>query len=158
MAIFKKPATGGITSLLIGMPIGLIAMFFMFLLPAALTGDGFLLFVLSPMLSIPSLGFLISFFVSLWIAGEYAANNLQKNQALLLVSFKYSALVNVLVWLVFFVLFLLNSFGIFPKMILLSVVTPLLLAIFGTLISTFTTGLIICYAIKKKLDGTEEDL
>lgn len=143
----KTNAKGISTSYLIGAPLGLIAICFVFLIPALLTGEGLALFAMAMIYGKAIVGLVISFLIALGIAGHYAVSDLESGRTLIKTSFRYSITVNAIIWLVFMILTILDN----TKDFIMLLLPPLIAFLFCTLSTTFTLGLLICYMIKKKI-------
>ena len=141
---------GILTSYLIGAPPGLIAVCFVFLIPALLTGEGLALFGMAMIYGKAIVSLVISFLIALGIAGHYAVSDLERGRTLIKTSFRYSIAVNAIIWPVFMILTILDNMNNFIILLL----PPLIAFLFCTLGMTFTLGLLICYMIKKKIGTT----
>lgn len=146
---------GGWTSVKIGAPIGLVSMFFGLLMPATLFGEGFILAMAAPLLVYPTLGLIISFLIILWYAGRRATDNLAKGQNLFLVSIKYSATINSVIWTVFYLVLLFVTKGVGAETFLY---LPVVFLIIGVIMAPLTIGLFICFMIKRKITATDSDI
>ena len=137
---------GIITSYLIGTPIGLITILFVFITPAALTGEGLATMGMVAIYGKAIVGLIISFLIALGIGGHKVVTDLRKQKSLIKTSFRYSLTVNIIIWSVFILLTIMDN----SKDFLAFLLPPLIAFIFCTAITTFTLGLIICYTIKKR--------
>jgi hypothetical protein len=133
------------TSVLIGGPIGLLTALGIFLIPVLLSGEYLATFAIRGAYGDAIVGLLTSFIVALWFAGKKAHHNLKNGQGLLLVSFKYSVFVNVIIWTIFIFITIIINIKHFNFILL---VPPILFLIVCPLLTTFSYGLLICYVIK----------
>ena len=136
-----------LTSIFIGLPIGLVTVFIFFEIPIILTGEGLLSMLLGGVYGKATIGLLISFLFALGFAGRQAGLNLYKNEKLLSVSFKYSILVNLLIWSTFIIITILDNLEGFQWAFL--ILPPLAISIFSIIGTTLSIGLLICYRINK---------
>jgi hypothetical protein len=98
-------------------------------------------------------GLMVALIPALWYAGKRAYADLRAGKRLLLVSFNYSLFVNFIIWLVFVIATIIQNFSSFEWTMLLPAIV---LFTFGTLFSTVTIGLVICYFIKRQLASLGE--
>lgn len=133
-------------SYLIGVPIGLIAIFIVFSIPVMLTGEGLATIALVGIYGKAMLGLIISFLIALGVGGYKASAEIQKQKSLLKTSFKYSLTVNAIIWSVFVLVTALGNEG---KNFLVVLIIPFFAFISCTITTTFTIGLLICYTIKR---------
>ena len=137
-----------LTSYLIGLPIGLITIFIVFVLPVSITGEGLLTIVIIETYGKSIIGLILSFIFALGFAGRNAFNDLFNEKTLVFTSFKYSLTVNLIIWTVFIFITLLNNFKIES---LVYLVPPIIAFVICVLLTTFTVGLLISYLIKRKM-------
>ncbi|MDF4223367.1 hypothetical protein PXC01_17310 [Maribacter sp. M208] len=129
-----------LTSYIIGLPIGLLFIASTIILPPLLSGEGLLSFIILSLYGKSIVGLVISFIIALWFGGILAQKSIEKGNSLLLTSFKYSLLINLVIWTVFSAIASFNQeneFGFF--------VLPFIAFIFCTTIKTFTIGLVIAF-------------
>ncbi len=134
------------TSYLIGTPIGLIAICFVFLIPATLTGEGLATMGMVAIYGKAIIGLVVSFLIALGIGGHNAVKDLEIQKSLIKTSFRYSLTVNTIIWTVFILFTILDN----NKDFLTFLLPPIIAFIICTTITTFTLGLLICYTIKKR--------
>ena len=132
-----------IIAYLIGMPIGLFAILFIFALPVMLTGEGFATIILVNNYGVGLIGLIITFVFSIWFGAKVAHNSLKNNKSLILSSFKFSISINSIIWVTFLILTLIGNINEPNYWIL--IIAPIGAFIISVLISTFTVGIIICY-------------
>ncbi len=152
MTTLRHKNAGGLTSVAIGAPVGLFSMYFGLLMPAALFGEGFILGIAAPLLLYPAVALVVSFLVILWFAGNSAANNFRKGQAILIVSFKYSATVNFVMWTVFYLVTLVMTKG---EGAVIFFYLPAVFMLIGIVFAPFTIGLLICLMIRRKITDAD---
>ena len=131
-------------SYLIGAPIGIFVVIATLLIPPFL-GSGMLTIAMLAVYGLPTVGLVFAFLIALGVGGKIAYENIKKGKSLLLTSFKYSAVVNVIIWIVFcFILVL--TFEEEKALVLF----PAIVAFFVcTILTTFSIGLLISYVIKQ---------
>ena len=134
-----------LTSYLIGAPIGIFAIASLIIIPSFITGEGLLTMVMLGVYSNPIIGLVISFLIALWIGGKLAFENINNGKSLILTSFKYSVIVNLIIWSTFCIIILLSN----EEDKLIVIIPPIIAFIVCTILTTFTIGLLICYIIKK---------
>jgi hypothetical protein len=133
---------GGITGL-----IGIALCFFgAILVTEFITDDMLTAIAIFAIYSHPTIGLALVLLPVLWFTGRYAEKKLLAGDKLLLASFKYCLITNLLAWSVFGIIFI---FG--PLYYALGFAIPLALFFFCLLLSTFTIGLLICSTIRKRL-------
>ncbi|MBK0403712.1 hypothetical protein I5M27_11995 [Adhaeribacter sp. BT258] len=141
---------GILSSYLIGTPLGLITIFLFFSIPAMLTGEGLATMSLFAVYGKAVVGLIISFLIALGLAGYSAAVDLENQKTLLKSSFKFSLIVNSIIWSVFILLTILDNDG---KNFWLYLIPPIIAFLVCTAITTFTIGLLICNSIKQKINN-----
>jgi hypothetical protein len=94
-------------------------------------------------------GLLVALIPALWWAGRRSYAGLVAGESLLMVSFGYSVFVNSIIWLAFMGMAVIQNFSDFSWALLLP---GLILFVVGSLFSTVTIGLAICYLIKRQID------
>lgn len=134
-------------SYLIGTPIGLLTIFLVFISPVALTGEGLSTMVIITIYGKAIIGLIISFLVALGVGGQNAFKDLENQKSVIKTSFRYSLTVNSIIWTVFIILTILDNKNDFLTFLVL----PVIAFIFCTTITTFTSGLLVCYTIKKRI-------
>lgn len=135
-------------SLLIGGPVGLFIVFIGVLVLLNEAGEmESAMGILGPYVY-AIIGLLIALIPALWYAGKRAYPDLLAGKRLLSVSFNYSVFVNCIIWLAFMIATIIQNFTFFEWTMLAPAVV---LGIFGSLFSTVTIGLVICYFIKRQL-------
>lgn len=150
----KKLKQSILTSYLIGVPIGVMVVLATIWLPILITGEGLLTMLVILLYKFSITGLVIAFLIALWFGGKLAYENIKKGESLLLTSFKYSTLINLIIWITFcFILGFTESENILFLMIL-----PIIAFVICTILTTFSIGLLISYIIKKILDKPAEFL
>lgn len=127
-----------LTSYIIGLPIGLLFVASIIVLPPLLSGEGLLSFIMLTLYGKAIVGLVVSFIIVLWFGGILAQKSIKKGNSLLLTSFKYSLLINIVIWTVFSFVASFNKdneFGFF--------LIPLIAFTICTIITTITIGLVI---------------
>ncbi|NER11768.1 hypothetical protein SAMN06265375_1142 [Muriicola jejuensis] len=87
-------------SYLIGLPIGLGWIAAAIFAPLLL-GEGLFTMVVLVSFGKAIIGLSIAFLISLWIGALIAKNSIKKGERLIVTSFKYSAIINLIIWTVF---------------------------------------------------------
>ena len=140
---------GILTSYLIGLPSGLITIFIVFVFPAVITGEGLATMGLIFVYGKAIIGLIISFIIALATGGHYASKDIQSKKPLIKASFKYSLIVNSIIWISFIVIMIIETE---KEQLVIFLIPPLIAFILCTAISTFTIGLFICRAIKSEIN------
>lgn len=141
----KKLKQSILTSYLIGAPIGILTVIATFWIPLLLTGEGLLTIVIIGTYGISTVGLVIAFLVALWIGGKLAYRNIQNGKSLLLTSFKYSSVMNLIIWTTFGVIVGLTA----TEERFLMMIPPFIAFVVCTILTTFSIGLLIAYLIKR---------
>ena len=134
-----------LTSYLIGAPIGILTIIATVWIPLLLTGEGLLTIVILGTYGISTIGLVVSFLIALWIGGKIAYKNIKNGKSLLLTSFKYSTVVNLIIWTTFCLIIGLTV----EEEKFLMMIPPIIAFIVCTILTTFSIGLLISYAIKQ---------
>ncbi len=132
-------------SYLIGAPIGIIIIGLTIFLPAFLVGEGIFLMLVLGIYGKAIAGLLISFLIALWIGGKLAFENIKTGKSLILTSFKYSSVINSIIWSVFILIVLITC----EESTMYFIIPPIIAFIVCTIITTFTIGLLIASRIKR---------
>ena len=141
----KKLKQSILTSYLIGAPIGILTVVATIWIPLLLTGEGLLTIAILGTYGISTIGLVIAFMVALWIGGKLAHKNIKNGKSLLLTSFKYSSVVNLIIWTTFCVIIGLTV----TEERFLMMIPPIIAFVVCTVLTTFSIGLIISYVIKR---------
>lgn len=144
-----------LTSYLIGAPIGLFTIFITFFIPVMLTGEGLATMAITGVFGNAILGLIISFLIALWLAGQNAFSDFSKKKSLLSASFKYSLIVNSVIWTTFILITIIGNSADGKDnlhLVLIFVIIPIIAFIFCVALTTFTLGLLICFTIKRKIE------
>ena len=142
-------------SYLIGLPIGLLFVGAVIVLPVIITDEGLFTLVMLGTYWLSTIGLVISFIIVLWFGGITVHKSIENGNSLLLTSFKYSLLINLIIWTVFclIIVFTINAeegiYGI--------IIPPIIAFVVCTILTTLTIGLIISYVIKLK-NGKDMDI
>ena len=141
----KKLKQSILTSYLIGAPIGILVVFATIFIPSFLFGEGLMTIVIIGTYGISIIGLVVAFLIALWIGGKLAYKNIKRRKSLLLTSFKYSAVVNIIIWTTFCLII-----GVTVKEErFLMMIPPIIAFVVCTVLTTFTIGLLISYVIKR---------
>ncbi|SFU52427.1 hypothetical protein SAMN05216480_10616 [Pustulibacterium marinum] len=128
-------------SYFIGFPCGLLFIYGTLLLIFVGGADSILLFIFIINYAIPTVGLCIAFLFALYFATKVAYTALEKENSIWLVSFKYSATVNIICWGTFILLLLFNI----DKEVLMFLVPPVLMCIVCTLLTSVSLGLFMAH-------------
>ncbi|KAA5543371.1 hypothetical protein [Adhaeribacter rhizoryzae] len=139
---------GATTSLSIGLPMGIAAMVLFALYSVMITGESMFLFGWFFSNTYSTLALLMAFIIILYFAGKMLARDIYAKKDRIRVTFKYSILVNSIIWPAFFVVHLITK-KVFD--LGFGVITPLTLAVISILFTPFTVGLLIHKAVAKKI-------
>lgn len=118
------------------------------LLPVLITEEGLFTLVMLGTYGLSTIGLVISFIIALWFGGITAQKSIENDNSLLLTSFKYSLLINLIIWTVFCFIIVFTTTaeeGIYEIL-----VPPIIAFVVFTILSTLTIGLLISYVIKLK--------
>tara|TARA_R110001583_G_C5558909_1_gene401013 strand:- start:519 stop:1028 length:510 start_codon:yes stop_codon:yes gene_type:complete len=141
----KKLKQSILTSYLIGAPIGILTVIATIWIPLLLTGEGLLTIAILGTYGISTIGLIVAFLVALWIGGKLAYRNIKSGKSLLLTSFKYSTVVNLIIWTTFCLIVGLTL----TQERFLMMIPPIIAFIVCTILTTFSIGLLIAYIIKR---------
>ena len=141
----KKLKQSILTSYLIGAPIGILTIVATFWIPLLLTGEGLLTIVILGAYGISTIGLVVAFLIALWVGGKLAHENIINGKSLILTSFKYSTVVNLIIWATFC---LIVSLTVTEERFLM-MIPPIIAFVVCTILTTFTIGLLIAYVIKR---------
>ena len=141
----KKLKQSILTSYLIGTPIGILTVAATIWIPFLLTGEGLLTIVILGAYRISTIGLLVAFLIALWVGGKLAYQNIKRGKSLLLTSFKYSTIVNLIIWVTFCLITVLTV----TEEKLLIMIPPIIAFLVCTVLTTFSIGLLISYMIKQ---------
>jgi hypothetical protein len=139
---------GALTSLSLGLPMGVGAMVMFALYSVIVTEESLFLLEWFFTNGISTIGLLIAFTLILWFAGKLLAKDIYANKSRFRATLKYSTLVNLVIWSVFLLVHLITNKGIDTYF---GLEIPLTLAVISILITPFTVGLWIYNAVAKKL-------
>ncbi len=140
-----------LTSYLIGAPIGILTIVSTIFAPLLLTGEGLTSISIIGGYGISTIGLVISFLIALWIGGKTAYKSAKKEKSLLSISFKYSSIVNLIIWTTFCLIIGLTS----ESDKFLTMIPALLALVVCTIITTFTIGLLISYLVKRIINNSD---
>ncbi len=141
----KKLKQSILTSYLIGAPIGILTVIATIWIPLLLTGEGLLTMVIIGTYGASTVGLVIAFLIALWIGGKLAHKNINNGKSLILTSFKYSTIVNLIIWTTFCLIVGITV----TKEIFLMMIPPIIAFVVCTILTTFSIGLLIAYVIKQ---------
>ena len=142
----KKLKQSILTSYLVGTPIGILTVAATIWIPFSLTGEGLLSIVILGAYRISTIGLLVAFLIALWVGGKLAYQNIKRGKSLLLTSFKYSTIVNLIIWATFCLITVLTV----TEEKLLMKIPPIIAFLVCTVLTTFSIGLLISYMIKRR--------
>jgi biotin transporter BioY len=94
---------------------------------------------------ISTIGLIVAFLIALWIGGKLAYNNIKSGKSLLLTSFKYATVVNLIIWTTFCLIIGLTV----TEERFLMMIPPIIAFVVCTVLTTFSIGLLISYIIKR---------
>ena len=94
---------------------------------------------------ISTIGLLVAFLIALWVGGKLAYHNIKRGKSLLLTSFKYSTVVNLIIWTTFC---LIVGLTVVEEMFLM-MIPPIIAFVVCTILTTFSIGLLISFVIKR---------
>jgi hypothetical protein len=134
-----------LTSYLIGAPIGLLTIGLTIWIPIILSGEGIFSIALMGAYGYPIIGLILSFLIALGIGGKIAYDDTLKRKSLILTSFRYSLIVNLIIWITFCLILLITSAD--DKY--LKMIPAVIALIICTLMTTLTLGLMIVFIIKR---------
>ncbi|MEP0211814.1 MAG: hypothetical protein ABJD66_01270 [Cellulophaga sp.] len=132
-------------SYILGAPIVLLTVITTILIPVIYVGKGLSSMSIVLGSGFQTIGFVLAFLVAFWLGGKLAYTGIKNNNLLISTSFKYSVLVNLIIWIVFCLIVgqsTGNSYFIFTPPAIIAVIV-------STTITTFTIGFLISYLIKK---------
>ena len=141
----KKLKQSILTSYLIGAPIGILTVIATIWIPLLITGEGLLTIVILGTYGISTIGLVVAFLIALWIGGKLAYENIKSGKSLLLTSFKYSTVVNLIIWATFFLIVGLTV----TEEKFLMMIPPIIAFVVCTILTTFSIGLLISYVIRR---------
>jgi hypothetical protein len=141
----KKLKQSILTSYLIGAPIGIFVVFATIFVPSFLFGEGLMTIVILGTYGISTIGLIVAFLIALWIGGKLAYNNIKSGKSLLLTSFKYATVVNLIIWTTFCLIIGLTV----TEERFLMMIPPIIAFVVCTVLTTFSIGLLISYIIKR---------
>lgn len=148
----KKLKQSILTSYLIGAPIGIFVVLATIFVPSFLFGEGLLTIAVLGTYGVSTIGLIIAFLFSLWVGGKLAYKNIKNGKSLILTSFKYSTVVNLIIWTTFC---LIVGLTITEERFLM-MIPPIIAFVVCTILTTFTIGLLISYVIKRINDKPTE--
>lgn len=134
-----------LTSYIIGAPIGLFVVFATIFVPGLLFGEGLLTIAILGTYGISTIGLVIAFLIALGMGGKLAYKNIKSGKSILLTSFKYATVVNVIIWSTFCIIIGLTV----KEERFLMMIPPIIAFLLCTILTTFSIGLLISYFIKK---------
>lgn len=141
----KKLKQSILTSYLIGAPIGILTVIATIWIPLLLTGEGLLTIVIIGTYGISTVGLVVAFLIALWIGGKLAYQNIKSEKSLLLTSFEFSTVVNLIIWTTFCLIVGLTV----TEERFLMMIPPIIAFVVCTILTTFSIGLLIAYVIKR---------
>lgn len=134
-------------SYIYGLPFGFVTTFLAFSIPVMLTGEGLATMALIAIYGKALIGLLISFILTLYIGALIIYQDNIKNRKLLWTSFKYSTLINVIIWTVFTIITVIDNLETDEWFIIL---IPIPIAFYICIILTqITLGLLIAYKVRR---------
>lgn len=133
---------GAWISLLIGLPTGVAGTIAGVLIPVTISGVGEFTIDYITKNSIATFGMLVAFGVMLWIAGKNLGADIERGTGTLRATFKYSLIVNSVIWSAFMIVHMLTNNQFDP---IFGFILPLFMGIACIIITPFTIGLLIYY-------------
>ena len=130
---------------MIGAPIGILVIALTIFIPSFLSGEGLFTMVLLGIYGKPIVGLVLSFLIALWVGGKLAFENINNGKSLIVTSFKYSAVINLIIWSTFILLVLITV----EESRILMIIPPIIAFIVCTILTTFTIGLLIASKIRR---------
>ena len=134
-----------LASYLIGAPIGIFVVFASIFVPSFFFGEGLITIVILGTYGISTIGLVMAFLIALWIGGKLAYRNIKIGKSLLLTSFKYSTVVNLIIWTTFCLIVGLTV----AEERFLAMIPPIIAFVVCTILTTFSIGLLISYVIRR---------
>lgn len=141
----KKLNQSIMASYLIGAPIGIFVVFATIYVPSFIFGEGLMTIVILGTYGISTIGLVVAFLIALWIGGKLAYQNIKSGKSLLLTSFKYSIVVNLIIWTTFCLVVGLTV----TEERFFMMIPPIIAFVVCTVLTTFSIGLLISYMIKR---------
>ncbi|HYG38623.1 MAG TPA: hypothetical protein VD908_08395 [Cytophagales bacterium] len=146
---------GARTSLGIGLPLGLIAIIIFTIIPVAITGETLFLIGFLVLNGYSTLFLLISFSAILWFSGKWMAKDISLSKNEFLVSFKYSVVVNAVIWSVFILVHIIVNKEIDT---FFGLIVPSVLAGISIIITPLTVGILILKVIKYRIKKATQQI
>ena len=134
-----------LASYLIGGPIGIVTIISAIYMPVLLTGEGLFTLVIMQVYRLSIIGLVVAFLIALGVGGKLAYHNIKSGKSIFTTSFKYSALVNLMIWATFC---LIVGFTVAEDPFLM-MIPPLIAGIVCTVLTTCSLGLLVAYKIKR---------
>lgn len=144
----KLQNIGIVTSLIIGLPMGLTTIALTLFALAAISGEGLSTIGLIAVYGKAILGLIAAFIFSLWFAGKSIAGNLQKGASLFRTSYIYSLTVNKIIWAVFIILSIAQNIGLYS---LLLIIPPIIAFLLSVGLTTISIGLLISWIVSRRI-------
>lgn len=132
-----------LNSYLIGLPMGLSWIGLTILVPTFFTNEGLLTMIMLASFGKAIIGLSIAFLFSLWIGAIVAKKRIENGDKLILTSFKYSTIINFIIWTVFGIIAELE-----PESEWQSILISLMAFIICTVLTTISIGLVISHRIR----------
>ena len=130
-----------------GLPFGMLSVFLVFSLPVMLTGEGLATMALIGIYGRAIFGLVISFILTLYIGAIVVYKDNLKNRKLLWTAFKYSTIINVIIWTVFTIITILDNIETEEWF---TILLPIPIAFYVCIVLTpFTIGLWVAYKVRK---------
>lgn len=137
-----------LTSYLISVPTGLLTVLIVFMFPVMLTGEGLATILLIETYGWAIVGLIASFLIAIWIGTIKAHNDLTKEKRLLKASFNFSLTINLIIWITFMVLTIIDNIDYNILFVLVLPIIGFIVSVIGT---TFTIGLLVTYIFDKNI-------
>jgi hypothetical protein len=141
----KKLNQSIMTSYLIGAPIGIFVVFATIFVPSFIFGEGLMTIAILGAYGISTIGLIVAFLLALGIGGKLAYKNIKNGKSLLLTSFKYSTVVNIIIWTTFCLIIGLTV----TEERFLMMIPPIIAFFVCTVLTTFSIGLLVSYVIQR---------
>ncbi|KAA9325244.1 hypothetical protein [Adhaeribacter soli] len=141
---------GGLISLLVGFPFGLVALYAFLWILAMLTGGGLRLMGTLAVYLDSIIGLILALPIVLWVGGKIMVNDLLSLKSKWKIIWRYSLIINSTIWFVFLVIYLISKihFGN-----LLVEIIPIVIFYFISIIVTlFTFSIMVYFLVKNKVN------
>jgi hypothetical protein len=146
---------GALTSLIVGLPIGLLTATSAILSPPLLSDEGIFTVAFFQTNQYSTTALLIVFIVMLLVSGWVMGRDIESQKSFLRTSLKYSAGINFTIWTTFIITHLLTNDQID---LLTGVLLPVGLALLSFVFTPWTVGLFIYWITKNRIEKMKEQI